>query len=147
MRREPTLADLLADETGNLRPEVAEMLMRPATRRRPPQQRRRAQPPPRPRLWPYYVAAGIFVLILLNLLSECQGYGQLAAVRHETVPYTKSYKTTHEPPVQPAAMTAEAERFPGIPTYVKTKLKRTLYAGTVRPRRPCGCPCRRIRSQ
>ncbi len=77
MARQPTLAEILADDTGRIRPEVADLLMEPP----PPRPRPRIQqnpiprPHPRPRPGgapvapPRYPGAGWIVLFLIIVVA------------------------------------------------------------------------------
>lgn len=91
-RNEPSLAELLADDTGNLRPEAARFLMtiRPARVRQPRNQPHRAdQREARPLRWIGLILTLVFFIMVVNALSGKSGKEPPVAV---SVPKIKSAK-------------------------------------------------------
>jgi hypothetical protein len=72
MERPPSLAEILADETGRIRPEVADLLMEPNPER--PRPNPRPQPRPPVQRQPFrlrWVVIGLIVLIIYLLIPQC----------------------------------------------------------------------------
>lgn len=72
MRRQPTLAEILSDDTGKIRAEVADLLMEPNNQRlRPVQQ---ARPQPRPQRWPIgWIVIGLAILLIVIISKAFNG--------------------------------------------------------------------------
>ncbi len=74
MRRQPTLAEILSDDTGKIRAEVADLLMEPNNQRlRPVQQ---ARPQPRPQRRPFrigWIVIGLAILLVVIISKAFNG--------------------------------------------------------------------------
>ena len=74
MRRQPTLAEILSDDTGKIRAEVADLLMEPNNPRlRPAQQ---ARPQPRPQRRPFrigWIIIGLAILLIVIISKAFNG--------------------------------------------------------------------------
>jgi hypothetical protein len=74
MRRQPTLAEILSDDTGKIRVEVADLLMEPNNQRlRPVQQ---ARPQPRPQRRPFsvgWIVIGLAILLVVIISKAFNG--------------------------------------------------------------------------
>ena len=74
MRRQPTLAEILSDDTGKIRAEVADLLMEPNNRRLRPVQE--ARPQQRPQRRPFrigWIVIGLVILLVVIVLKAFNG--------------------------------------------------------------------------
>lgn len=74
MRRQPTLAEILSDDTGKIRAEVADLLMEPNNQGLRPVQQARPQPGPRRRPFRIgWIVIGLVILLVVIISKALNG--------------------------------------------------------------------------
>jgi len=101
MRRQPTLAEILSDDTGKIREEVADLLMEPNVQRlRPAQQ---VRPPARTQRRPFgigWIVFGLVILVIVFIIRSLNSSKANYIVPTTIVATESGAKFPEAPPVE-----------------------------------------------
>jgi uncharacterized protein YgiM (DUF1202 family) len=104
MRRQPTLAEILSDDTGKIRAEVADLLMEPNNQRLRPV--RQARPQPRPQQRPFRIGWIVIVLAILLVVIISKAFNGSKNYNMETTRMQATENSSQFPVAPPAKVMA-----------------------------------------